>query len=163
MSSNEKITKVSEEVHCPRCNHVMKLFNRKRKCKGETREYLTYRCYHRGCRTERSARKRTEPDGALLEIASTCTALPQSDPIPLQRKCQPDVAVSNRSISEGSLFYIPAKITTQQMKIMQVLTFNLLGGVIKPQETALRPMFAHVDMSPEELDRHLQTEEGRKV
>ncbi|KAJ1353820.1 hypothetical protein KIN20_010580 [Parelaphostrongylus tenuis] len=91
-------------------------------------------------------------DDALLEIASACSALSKSDPVPLQRICQPGVAVSNRSVSERITFDrtcnanspfvekvtwtlvldLPkslVKITEQKMEIMQIFTFNLLGGI----------------------------------
>ncbi|KAJ1353823.1 hypothetical protein KIN20_010584, partial [Parelaphostrongylus tenuis] len=42
MPSNGNTTEVSEEVHCPRCNYVMKLFIRKRNYKGGIHDHPTY-------------------------------------------------------------------------------------------------------------------------
>ncbi|WKY16350.1 hypothetical protein Q1695_001203 [Nippostrongylus brasiliensis] len=172
VSFNGQTTEVPEEIRCHLCDYPMKLCIRKSKYKGEIREYAAYRCLRKGCQTFRSVRKVIEPDYPCARKRKTDDYYDgyNSSPYSIMRDAPNEsmrLKLGESPLatdgSEGTLLYIPGKVTMDHVEQMQKFTISLLSSKTdSPAENVPRLLFAPVNMTADDIDAHLRTDEGQK-
>uniref|UniRef100_A0A7I4Z1X9 Nucleic acid binding protein n=1 Tax=Haemonchus contortus TaxID=6289 RepID=A0A7I4Z1X9_HAECO len=137
VSFNGHTTEVPEEIRCHLCDYPMKLCIRKSKYKGEIREYAAYRCLRKGCQTFRSVRKVIDPDFPCPRkrkfeevfdpgnVSSHVSAKTDDG-----RTGHSNFVRSNLSSkAEGTLLYIPGRVSYEQVEQMQKFAIGILGKI----------------------------------
>ncbi|PIO69440.1 hypothetical protein TELCIR_08729 [Teladorsagia circumcincta] len=128
------------------------------------------KCLRKGCQTFRSVRKVIEPD-------FPCPRKRKADEMLDSGNVSPYGAVKNtgdtshsgfapsslHNKAEGTLLYIPGRVTHEQIEKMQKFAMGYLG---KTGGTAVdnvyRPLFAYVNMTAQDIEDHLRTDDGQK-
>ncbi|KAJ1358629.1 hypothetical protein KIN20_017106 [Parelaphostrongylus tenuis] len=100
-------------------------------------------------------------DKLISQNMDACNVDTRSDAIGSQQTSQSN-EVDSCNESEGFFLYVPGQITAQHIQEMQKFIFDFLGGATGPLETIPRPLFTHVNMSPMDIQRCLETDEGQK-
>ncbi|KAK5970660.1 hypothetical protein GCK32_003939 [Trichostrongylus colubriformis] len=172
VSFNGQTTEVPEEIRCHLCDYPMKLCIRKSKYKGEIREYAAYRCLRKGCQTFRSVRKVIEPDfpcprkRKAEEIFDPGNVSPHGTARTAHDGTgQSSFLTSNASSkAEGTLLYIPGRVSLEHVEQMQKFAIGFLGKTGGTTvDSVSRPLFAYVNMTAQDIDEHLKSDDGQKV
>ncbi|KAK6029989.1 hypothetical protein OSTOST_03886 [Ostertagia ostertagi] len=169
VSFNGQTTEVPEEIRCHLCDYPMKLCIRKSKYKGEIREYAAYRCLRKGCQTFRSVRKVIEPDFPCPRKRKADEMLDSGNVSPYgaaKTTSDPHSGFAPSSLqnkAEGTLLYIPGRVTHEQIEKMQKFAMGYLGkNGGAAVENVYRPLFAYVNMTAQDIEDHLRTDDGQK-
>ncbi|KAK6058679.1 hypothetical protein COOONC_03747 [Cooperia oncophora] len=73
------------------------------------------------------------------------------------------VPANGSNKAEGTLLYIPGRVTQEQVEQMQKFAMGFLGktgGAVV--ENVSKPLFAYVNMTARDIDEHLRTDDGQK-
>ncbi|VDO35009.1 unnamed protein product [Haemonchus placei] len=68
------------------------------------------------------------------------------------------------SKAEGTLLYIPGRVSYEQVEQMQKFAIGILGKIGGTTvDNVSKPLFAYVNMTAQDIDDNLRTDDGQKV